>query len=73
MPHQQADQVCPPWVGLVSLLNPLRRIHHTPQSILRPHLTEGMTVIEPADFFLAFALVHEVPEPLRFFEQATIH
>ncbi|HUI70871.1 MAG TPA: hypothetical protein VL354_10165 [Spirochaetia bacterium] len=29
-----------------------------------------MTVIEPADFFLAFAMVHDVPEPLRFFEQA---
>jgi SAM-dependent methyltransferase len=23
-----------------------------------------------ADFFLAFAMVHEVPDPLRFFEQA---
>jgi len=134
MPHQQGDHVCRPWVGLVSLLNPLRRVLYTPESILGPYVRKGMTVIEPgpgmgfftleaarlvgskgkvvaldiqetmlqtlrrraeraglvsrlelrltkpkdfgirrkriADFFLAFAMVHEVPDPVRFFEQA---
>ena len=134
MPHKQADHVCPPWIGLVSLLNPLRRLLHTPHSVLGPHIRENMTVIEPgpgmgyftlevarlvgpkgkvvaldlqermlqalhrraaraglasrlelrttkpkdlgirrkgiADFFLAFYMVHEVPDPGRFFEQA---
>ena len=133
MPHEQGDHVCPPWVGLISLLNPLRRLLYTSESILGPHINEGMTVIEPgpgmgyftltaaslvgpkgkvvaldiqeamlnalhrraeraglasrlelrvakptdlgirregiADFFLAFYMVHEVPDPRRFFEQ----
>jgi len=134
MSHKQGDHICPPWVGVLSLLNPLRNVLYTPKSVLRPYVKEGMTVIEPgpgmgfftldaarmvgpngkvialdiqesmlralrrraeraglasrlelkavepndlgirgkkaADFFLAFAMVHEVSDPLRFFEQA---
>ena len=135
MSREQADHICPPWIGRLLLANPLRSVLHTPKSILSPHVAEGMTVIEPgpgmgfftlelarlvgpngrvitldiqarmlevlrnrarragvsdrvetrlvtadslgiedmrgrADFFLAYAMVHEVPDPLRYFQQA---
>jgi ubiquinone/menaquinone biosynthesis C-methylase UbiE len=136
MAHQQADHVCPPWIGYLLLANPLRRILYTPESILGPYVSEGMTVIEPGpgmgfftlklarmigpkghivaldiqpkmldvlrrraqraglldrvelrliknndlgiqdltgkvDFVLAFAMVHEVPDGRKFFQEAS--
>jgi ubiquinone/menaquinone biosynthesis C-methylase UbiE len=47
MAHQQADHVCPPWIGYFLLANPLRRLLYTPKSILGPYISEGMTVLEP--------------------------
>ncbi len=37
--------VCPWWLGYF-LINPLRRISHNPQEILRDHVAEGMTVLD---------------------------
>lgn len=42
MPHR----VCPWWVGYF-LASPLRRLVHSPATILRPFVSEGMTVVEP--------------------------
>ena len=42
MPHR----VCPWWVGYF-LASPLRRLVHSPATILRPFISEGMTVVEP--------------------------
>ena len=42
MPHR----VCPWWVGYF-LASPLRRLVHDPATILRPFVSEGMTVVEP--------------------------
>ena len=47
MAHQQADHVCPPWLGYFLLANPLRRLLYTAKSILGPYLSEGMIVLEP--------------------------
>src|SRR5208337_1170594 len=47
MAHQQADHVCPPWIGYFLLANPLRRVLYTAKSLLSPFVTEGMTVLEP--------------------------
>ena len=134
MAHEQADHVCPPWLGYFVLANPLRRLLYTAKSILGPYLAEGMTVLEPGpgmgfftleaaqlvgpkgrvvavdiqskmlevlrrraqragllerldirliqdndlgikdlkgkvDFVLAFAMVHEVPDPGKFFSE----
>jgi SAM-dependent methyltransferase len=38
--------VCPWWLGYF-LAHPLRRWIHNPASILRPFVSEGMTVLEP--------------------------
>ena len=38
--------VCPWWLGYFMLL-PLRRLYHNPKSLLAPHVTPGMTVLEP--------------------------
>ncbi|MGZ4400483.1 MAG: class I SAM-dependent methyltransferase [Gaiellaceae bacterium] len=128
---EHSHGVCPWWLGYV-LASPVRRLWQSPSEILRPHVREGMTVLEPgpgmgfftlelarlvgaqgrviaidvqprmlaglrrrvrrahlsdrvetrlveaerlplsdlsgsADFALAFALVHEVPDPAGFF------
>jgi ubiquinone/menaquinone biosynthesis C-methylase UbiE len=39
-------RVCPWWLGYL-LANPIRRLWHDPREILRPHVREGMTVLEP--------------------------
>ncbi|HSB06148.1 MAG TPA: class I SAM-dependent methyltransferase [Thermodesulfobacteriota bacterium] len=41
-----SHRVCPWWVGYF-LATPLRRLVHDPATILRPFVTEGMTVVEP--------------------------
>ncbi len=40
-----SKRVCPWWLGYF-LLNPLRRLSHTPDTILAPFVTAGMTVLE---------------------------
>jgi SAM-dependent methyltransferase len=45
--RKQADHLCPPWIGYFLLANPLRRLHHTAESVLGPWIAEGMTVLEP--------------------------
>ena len=47
MAHDQADHVCPPWLGYFLLANPLRRLLYTAKSILGPYVSDGMTVLEP--------------------------
>src|SRR5512141_1199013 len=42
MPHR----VCPWWIGYF-LASPLRRLVHSPATILRPFVSEGMTVVAP--------------------------
>ena len=41
-----AHGVCPWWLGWV-LANPLRRLQHKPEVLLRPYVQPGMTVLEP--------------------------
>ena len=41
-----AHVVCPWWIGHL-LAHPLRRVWQDPAEILRPFVTEGMTVLEP--------------------------
>jgi len=41
-----AEHVCPWWMGPL-LASSLRRIMDDPRRILAPHVTEGMTVLEP--------------------------
>ena len=41
-----SHRVCPWWVGYF-LASPLRRLVHNPSTILRPFVSEGMTVFEP--------------------------
>lgn len=41
-----SHQVCPWWVGYF-LASPLRRLVHNPAAIVRPFVSEGMTVVEP--------------------------
>ncbi len=41
-----AHERCPWWIGYF-LASPIRRFHHNPNEILRPFVTEGMTVYEP--------------------------
>ena len=38
--------VCPWWLGYL-LASPIRRLWYDPREILRPHVREGMTVLEP--------------------------
>jgi ubiquinone/menaquinone biosynthesis C-methylase UbiE len=47
MAHHQADHVCPPWLGYFLAFNPLRRLMHSPGSVLAPFVSEGMTMLEP--------------------------
>ena len=42
-----APHVCPPWLGYVLLLNPLRRLLENPDRLLGPFVREGMMVLEP--------------------------
>ena len=37
---------CPWWIGYL-LASPIRRLWHDPHEILAPHVTDGMTVLEP--------------------------
>jgi ubiquinone/menaquinone biosynthesis C-methylase UbiE len=41
-----AGRVCPWWLGYF-LLGPLRRLGQDPVKIVQPHVTSGMTVLEP--------------------------
>jgi len=41
-----SHKVCPWWLGYF-LASPLRRLVHSPATILRPFVTEGMIVFEP--------------------------
>ncbi len=41
-----AGHVCPWWLGPI-LVSPLRRIFESPERILAPHVSPGMTVLEP--------------------------
>ncbi len=38
-------KVCPAWLGHF-LANPIRKLIHPPQTILMPHVKEGMTVLD---------------------------
>jgi len=38
--------ICPPWLGVV-LASPVRKIWQDPGRILKPYVSEGMTVLEP--------------------------
>jgi ubiquinone/menaquinone biosynthesis C-methylase UbiE len=39
-------RVCPWWIGYL-LASPIRRLWQDPGELLRPHVREGMTVLEP--------------------------
>ncbi len=41
-----SQRVCPWWLGYF-LASPLRRLYQDPGAILRPWISEGMTVLEP--------------------------
>ncbi len=41
-----AEHVCPVWIGYL-LASPIRRLFQKPEQILRDHIKEGMTVLEP--------------------------
>lgn len=41
-----SDRVCPWWLGY-ALLNPLRRLFQSPESIVGPFVEPGMVVLEP--------------------------
>lgn len=41
-----SQRICPWWLGYF-LANPLRRLFQDPRAILRPWVTDGMTVLEP--------------------------
>jgi len=41
-----SHRVCPWWLGYF-LANPIRRLVHDPPALLRPFVSEGMTVVEP--------------------------
>ena len=41
-----SGRVCPWWLGYF-LASPLRRLYQDPRAILRPWVSEGMTVLEP--------------------------
>lgn len=41
-----AAHTCPTWLGYF-LINPLRKLLESPEKILGPHITPGMTVLEP--------------------------
>ena len=41
-----SHRVCPWWLGYF-LVSPLRRLWQSPRRILSPHVSAGMTVIEP--------------------------
>jgi ubiquinone/menaquinone biosynthesis C-methylase UbiE len=40
-----SERVCPWWLGYL-LVNPLRKLYYNPESILKPYVREGMTVLE---------------------------
>jgi ubiquinone/menaquinone biosynthesis C-methylase UbiE len=40
-----AERVCPVWVGYL-LVNPIRRLFQNPDKILRPYISDGMTVLD---------------------------
>jgi ubiquinone/menaquinone biosynthesis C-methylase UbiE len=40
-----SERVCPWWLGYL-LVNPLRRLFYKPESILKPYINKGMTVLE---------------------------
>ena len=40
-----SERVCPWWLGYL-LVNPLRKLLHKPENILKPYIHEGMTVLE---------------------------
>ncbi len=40
-----AEHVCPVWIGYI-LASPLRKLCQNPTRILRPHVAEGMTVLD---------------------------
>jgi ubiquinone/menaquinone biosynthesis C-methylase UbiE len=41
-----AEHLCPIWIGYL-LASPIRRLFQNPEHILKSHIKEGMTVIEP--------------------------
>jgi ubiquinone/menaquinone biosynthesis C-methylase UbiE len=40
-----SKRVCPWWLGYL-LVNPLRKLYYNPETILKPYIHEGMTVLE---------------------------
>lgn len=58
--------VCPWWMGYF-LLNPLRRMRNNPVKILKPHVREGMNVLEvgPGMGFFTLTLAKLVGKPGR--------
>jgi ubiquinone/menaquinone biosynthesis C-methylase UbiE len=40
-----SERVCPWWLGYL-LANPVRKLFYNPESILKPYVREGMTVLE---------------------------
>jgi ubiquinone/menaquinone biosynthesis C-methylase UbiE len=53
--NDMAHRVCPWWLGYL-LANPLRRLFQEPGVILKPYVSEGMTVLEPGPGFGFFTL-----------------
>lgn len=45
--ENRIDRFCPPWLGYLFLLNPLRKWVENPIQILGPFVQEGMMVLEP--------------------------
>jgi ubiquinone/menaquinone biosynthesis C-methylase UbiE len=43
--ENQNNHVCPWWMGYL-LLIPIRKFSHNPEKILRPHIHEGMNVLD---------------------------
>jgi SAM-dependent methyltransferase len=54
-PPEGAVHVCPWWLGPV-LASPLRRLFESPERLLSPHVTPGMTVLEPGSGMGFFTL-----------------
>jgi len=52
MPHHDP---CPVWAGYL-LASPLRRLMLNPRALLRPYVTEGMTILEPGPAMGFFTL-----------------
>jgi len=55
MAQHRWHEVCPPWLGYL-LASPVRKLWQDPHTILSPHVTAGMTVLEPGPAMGFFTL-----------------